>query len=134
MKQKVSTRQRRIAELLQQELTLLIRDKVDDPRLSNVLITAVQMSRDLSFAKVFISDQCDDLALRLKLLQNAVGFLRKHLATRIETRIVPQLSFVADTSLSSGNKLVELINQACLDDEAYHVQNAEDTSKTPTDE
>lgn len=115
MKQ-VSTRQRRIGQLIHEQLTLLIRNETDDVRLHQIVITAVQVCSDLSTAKVFVSDQCDDIEERLKLLKNAASYLRRQLAGQLDFRTVPALVFVADTSLTYGNKLAKLIDDACEED------------------
>lgn len=129
MKQ-VSTRQRRIGQLIQEQLTLLIRNETDDVRLHNAVLTSVQVCSDLSTAKVYVSDQCDDIEERLKLLKNAAGFLRRQLASQLDFRTVPALLFVADTSLTYGNKLSQLIEDACQEDAAFNTQKNDDDAQS----
>lgn len=120
--EKISTRQRRFGQLIQQELTLLIREKAEDPVLRSVVITAVHVAADLSVAKVYISDICDDIKASLKACAKAARFLRFQLAQRVDLRTVPELVFKADTSLSNANKLSQLIDQACAEDDNFKQQ------------
>ena len=57
-------RTRRVGEQLQRELAALIRDEIDDPRIGMVSISGVEVSRDLSHAKVFFSTMVSHSTLR----------------------------------------------------------------------
>ena len=107
-------RTRRVGEQLQRELATLIRDEIDDPRLGLVSISAVEVSRDFSHAKVFFStlgsDQDADASLEV--LHGAAGYLRKLLGQRMTLRNVPQLHFRQDHSLADGARLSALIDSA----------------------
>lgn len=107
-------RTRRVGEQLQRELATLIRDEIRDPRLGMVSISAVEVSRDFSHAKVFFStlgsDQDADASLAV--LQGAAGYLRRLLGQRMTLRNVPQLHFKQDHSLADGARLSALIDSA----------------------
>jgi len=107
-------RTRRVGEQLQRELAPLIRDEINDPRLGMVSISAVEVSRDLSHAKVFFSTlgEQQDADNSLKVLQGAAGFLRHLLGQRLVMRHVPQLHFKQDHSLEDGARLSALIDSA----------------------
>jgi ribosome-binding factor A len=107
-------RTRRVAEQLQRELATLIRDEISDPRLGMVSISAVEVSRDLSHARVFFSTLGDqnDADLSLQVLQGAAGFLRHLLGQTLAMRHVPQLRFIQDHSLEQGARLSALIDSA----------------------
>ncbi|MCO6413544.1 MAG: 30S ribosome-binding factor RbfA [Thiogranum sp.] len=110
-------RTRRVGEQLQRELATLIRDEIRDPRLGLVSISAVEVSRDLSHAKVFFStlgsdQQADD---SLAVLEGAAGYLRRLLGQRMTLRNVPQLHFRQDHSLADGARLSALIDSAVRD-------------------
>ena len=110
-------RTRRVGEQLQRELAVLIRDQLSDPRLGMVSISAVEVSRDLSHAKVFVStlgtrQEADD---SLHVLQGAAGYLRRMLGQRVQMRNIPQLSFRLDQSMAEGARISALIDAAVSD-------------------
>ena len=74
------SRTQRIGDQMQRELAQLIRREVKDPRVGLVTITAVEVSRDVGHAKIFITvmgqDSRDDIAQSIKVLNSAAGFLR----------------------------------------------------------
>lgn len=111
-------RTRRVGEQIQRELAALIRDGVKDPRVGMVTISAVEVSRDLAHAKVFITVLGDETAKRdsLAALNKAAGFLRHELGQRMLTRTVPQLRFVYDESIERGSRLCALIDAAVASD------------------
>lgn len=111
-------RTRRVGEQIQRELAALIRDEVKDPRVGMVTVSAVEVTRDLAHAKVFIS-VLGDAGTRdasLAALNKAAGFLRHELGQRMLTRTVPQLRFVYDESIERGSRLSALIDQAVASD------------------
>lgn len=110
-------RTRRVGEQLQRELAALIRDEIDDPRIGMVSISGVEVSRDLSHAKVFFSTMLtpgeeQDADVSLRVLQGAAGFLRRLLGRNLAMRHVPQLHFRQDNSLQQGARLSALIDSA----------------------
>ena len=115
------SRTQRVADQIQRELAALIQREVKDPRVGMATVSAVEVSRDLSHAKVFVTilngDE-DKEAMResIKALNNAAGFLRSQLGQRMKLRIVPTLRFHYDDSLSRGNYLSNLIDQARASD------------------
>lgn len=108
------SRTRRLGEQIQRELAELIQREIKDPRVGFVTVSAVEVSRDLSHAKVFITQLGDDTKRKemLAVLTHAGGFLRRELGRRLTMRIVPTLAFVYDTSIERGTALVSLINEA----------------------
>ena len=108
-------RTRRVGEQLQRELAILIRESVRDPRIGMVSVSGVDVSRDLSHAKVYVSSFGTDEqnAHLVPVLQGAAGFLRRELSHRLRMRVVPQLNFKRDESLEYGAHLSALINSVC---------------------
>ena len=108
------SRTRRVGEQLQRELATLIRDEIDDPRLGMVSISAVQVSRDMSHAKVYFSTlgETHEADASLQVLQGASAYLRKLLGQQLRMRQVPQLHFKQDHSLEEGARLSALIDAA----------------------
>jgi ribosome-binding factor A len=114
------SRTQRIGDQMQRELAQLIRREIKDPRVGLVTITAVEVSRDVSHAKIFITvmgqDSAADIAQNLKVLNDASGFLRMQLGRSMQLRNVPQLHFHFDASVSRGAHLSALIERAVAED------------------
>ena len=108
------SRTRRVAEQLQRELAVLVRDEIKDPRLGMVSISGAEVSRDLAYATVYISVLGDEKAVAdsLAVLNRAAGFLRHRLGRLMRIRIVPQLKFEFDSSLQEGARMDALIDAA----------------------
>lgn len=111
-------RTRRVGEQMQRELAALIRDEVKDPRVGMVTVLAVEVTRDLAHAKVFVTvlGDAEARSASLAALNKAAGFLRHELGQRMLTRTVPQLRFVYDESIERGSRLSALIDQAVASD------------------
>lgn len=110
----------RIADVLQREIADLIQRGVKDPRLVGMItVSAVEISHDLSYAKIYVT-QLDNSpeAIRnnLKILNHAAGYFRSELGQRIKLRITPQLKFIYDESISRGAYLSGLIDSAIAAD------------------
>lgn len=113
MANKESSRPRRVGEQMQRELAALIQREVKDPRIGMVTVNAVEVSRDLANAKVYVTSiGQDDASVVVAILQRAAGFLRRELARRMRLRSVPELRFIYDVSLQRGNRLSALIEEA----------------------
>jgi ribosome-binding factor A len=115
------SRTQRVADQIQRELAGLIQREVKDPRVGMATVSAVEVSRDLSHAKVFVTilnggEDKEEIRESIKALNNASGFLRSQLGQRMKLRIVPTLRFHFDDSLSRGNYLSNLIDQARASD------------------
>ena len=95
---------------------MLIRDNVRDPRVGMLSVTDVEISRDLAYAKVFVSfigeRSQNDIEAALEALNGASGYLRKLLAGSIKLRITPKLQFSYDESGRRGQHLSALIDLA----------------------
>jgi len=102
-----------VADLIQRELSDLLRREVRDPRVGMVTLTSVDVSPDLSHAKVFFTllqkEKIDETA---QALQRAAGFLRSQLAHRMKMYTTPELRFVYDESVERGDHLSRLIDSA----------------------
>lgn len=116
---KTNPRAYRVADQIQRELADIIRSEIRDPRLpALVTISAVNVSRDLTFATVFITliDAAEQDAA-ISVLNRAIGFLRTELARRMKLRSVPQLKFKYDDSIERGQHMDSLIKQAIDSDQ-----------------
>jgi ribosome-binding factor A len=106
-------RQDQLGELIGQELSDLIHNRLKDPRVGFASITGVEVSGDLRHAKVFVSvmGSADDQQATMRALDHAGGFLRHELAQRLTIRYTPELVFRLDESIARGSHLMELMRQ-----------------------
>lgn len=112
-----SNRPRRVAGLLQKELAPLIQQELSDPRVHDITVTAVEVSRDLASARVYVTGHADqDMKEMVAVLNKAKSFLKRQLRGRLELRGVPDLRFVHDESVERGANLSALIDKARADD------------------
>ena len=108
----------RVAEQMLRELADLLQFEVKDPRVGMVTVTEVEVSGDMSHAKIYYSAPLQDskaLDALQKGLERTAGFLRSQLSKRMLLRTVPQLHFVYDASIDRGMKLSKLIDEAVSD-------------------
>lgn len=116
------TRNQRVGDALLRELSSLIQFEVRDPRVGMVNINEVEVTRDLSYAKVFVTfvdkDSEDDAKEALDALNNAAGYLRGLISKNVQMRITPRIRFVYDKSVSRGQELSALINKAVSEDQS----------------
>ena len=104
----------RIAEQIQRELAELVRKGLKDPRAGWITITAVQVTRDYSHAKIFytILGDVEETKEMAETLEHAKGYLRSELARGISLYKMPELHFEYDHSVENGVKLSSLIDKA----------------------
>ncbi len=116
------SRTRRVGEQMQRELAELLQRDVRDPRLSAVTLSGVEVTRDLSLAKVYYTVMPEQLYVdeAQRALEKAAGFLRHALGERMIIRNVPQLRFIYDETLVKGTELANLIDQAVAEDRKKH--------------
>lgn len=111
-------RSERIASQIQRELAKLVQHGVKDPRLSSPSILEVQVSKDLSQAKVYFSVlNPEDAAQSLQALTRASGFLQREIGKVLKARITPKLKFIYDDSNIRGRNLSDLIDSAVARDQ-----------------
>ncbi len=108
---KVADRLERIGEEIKREVSSIIAKDVKDPRLGMISITDVNVSRDLSWAKVYFSmlGSEDEREKTLEGLERAKGFVRTELSKRLRVRHTPEIIFQFDPSLEQGAKMDALL-------------------------
>lgn len=108
-------RTQRVSQFLHEELARLLQSTVRDPRVRQINLTDVEVSRDLSHAKVFftlLDDHSDaDRADVAAVLKKVSGFLRSELAKQSAMRTVPRLSFRFDESVGRGRDMENLLRE-----------------------
>lgn len=106
-------RSRRVADLIRKELSEILLREAQDPRFQQLKISQVQLSRDLSFAKVYVTgleeDEANDVMF---LLNRASGFFRASLANNANMRGTPKLRFYVDTREKHRLHIEDLISES----------------------
>ena len=106
-------RSERVAGQLRRDLAKLIQQELKDPEVGFVSLSDVEVTRDLSHAKVYITVFEPEKAQEsLKALRRASTFLRLRLGQELRLRHVPELHFVHDDSVEKGSHIDELIAKA----------------------
>ncbi|HRW04424.1 MAG TPA: 30S ribosome-binding factor RbfA [Caldilineaceae bacterium] len=106
-------RQQRVTELLYEELSIMVANELDDPKLSLVTVLGVQVSQDLRNAKVYVNHQEEEVTRKevIKGLERATPYLRSQLAERCNLRVVPQLLFYYDDTPEKAARIDELLRK-----------------------
>lgn len=106
-------RTRRLGNLIQAELAEMLVRRVKDPRVRDVSLTGVDVSPDLSQAKVFYSVLDGDRRAEAQAgLEAAAAFMRRELAQRLHLKVVPRLLPTYDPSLATGARMERIIREA----------------------
>ena len=118
----MTRRGERVNHTIQRELGVLI-EGLSDPRLSPVIsVTAVEVNRDLSIAKVYVSVLGTDMERSDAIdgLRSAANRLRMEVSNRIVIRTMPKLSFFSDDTLKTGADIDQLIDRVIAQDSRRH--------------
>lgn len=111
---KNSVKHVRINQAVQRELSNIIRTEVKDPRVGIMTsVTGVDVATDLKTCKVYISvlGNEEEKQETMKALENAMGFIRRALASNLNLRNTPELKFIEDDSIEYGVNMSELIDK-----------------------
>lgn len=99
----------RVRGQLMRELSDIVR-RMKDPRLEMVNILDVELSRDLSYAKIFISVMGEEKEDALEGMRNGLGFIRREIAQRMSLRYAPQLNVEYDDTAERAARISSLID------------------------
>jgi len=120
----------RLGDALQRLLAQAIQTEVRDPRVGMVNVNEVVVSRDLAYAKVYVTFVDRDSEAERKsataALNNAGGFLRSIVAKQLDMRTTPKLQFLFDETSVRGQSLSNLIDRAVASDRAKHDEDESD--------
>lgn len=119
---KAYPRTRRIGEQLRRELAELIRDELRDPRLTLISMTSIEVSRDLAYARIYVTliGDAAERSERVAELNRAAPLLRRELGRRMRIRTIPKLDFRYDEVVEQGARLAALIDAAVAADVSKH--------------
>ena len=109
----------RVGQQIQKEIAVILMREIKDPRLSMTTVSAVEVTRDLAYAKVFVTffnDSEENIKTSLEVLAEAEGYIRSLLGKRLRARIMPHLRFVYYKSMAEGVRMSALVDQAVASD------------------
>jgi len=113
----------RVAQEIQKEIAMIIQREVKDPRLGMVTVNAVEITRDLAYAKIFVTFftlEGQNVDVSIDVLNEASSYIRTLLAKRINARIMPELRFIYDSSMVEGVRMGNLVDKAVAEDVKNH--------------
>lgn len=101
----------RVAELLKEQIALILLHKSHDPRLEGLTVTGVEMSPDLKQARVFylLREGADHAQVKAA-LKKGLGFIKQELAREHLLRVMPEFFFLPDTGLDKVARIEELLH------------------------
>ncbi|APS28732.1 30S ribosome-binding factor RbfA [Pectobacterium brasiliense] len=114
------SRTQRVAQEMQKEIAIIIQREVKDPRIGMATVSGVEVSRDLAYAKVFVTflndNEPEQVQTAIKALQDASGFIRTLVGKAMRLRVVPALTFSYDNSLVEGMRMSNLVTNVIKND------------------
>jgi ribosome-binding factor A len=120
------SRSDRVADAVQRSLAHLIPTEIRDPRVGLININAVEVAKDLTLAKVYVTlvgendaKVCQD---SVAILNKAANFLRNLVGKELTVRSSPRIQFYYDESAVRGQVLSNLIDRAVAADKANRAQ------------
>ncbi len=122
---KNSVKNTRINSEVQKELSRIINFELKDPRIAPMVsVTHVVVAPDLKFCRVFISVLGDEEAKKNTIdgLKSSKGYIRKLLASSVNLRNTPELTFALDDSIEYGVRMSHLIDEVTAEDAKNHVE------------
>ncbi|HDI3142050.1 TPA: 30S ribosome-binding factor RbfA [Vibrio cholerae] len=113
------SRTQRVAQQLQKELAMILQREVRDSRLGMMTISDVEVSRDLAYAKVFVTFLC----IGEQTPESCLAALREHevqirmmLGKQIRLRLTPEIRFYYDNTLVEGMRMSNLVTEVINSD------------------
>jgi ribosome-binding factor A len=116
------SRKDKVQDAIQKEVSSIIQNELKDPRLGFLTITAVEMTPDLRYAKIFYSvlGKEQEHQKTKEALDSALGFIRRLIAQRLQLRFAPEIMFKEDKSSEYSIRIQEVL------DEIKELKNPED--------
>ncbi|GAA3535421.1 30S ribosome-binding factor RbfA [Zobellella aerophila] len=113
------SRTRRVGQELQKEIAMILQREIKDERLKLVTVSGVELSRDLNYAKVFVTfleNDPEKIEQGMKVLKDASGFIRSLVGKAMRLRVTPELRFTYDQSLVEGMRISNLVSSTVAED------------------
>ncbi|MBA6338861.1 MULTISPECIES: 30S ribosome-binding factor RbfA [unclassified Colwellia] len=125
----------RVGQEIQKEIATILMREVKDPRLVMTTVSAVELTRDLAYAKIFVTfftNEASEIKSSIEVLNEAAGFIRSLLAKKLRARIMPHLRFVYDSSMAEGVRMSSLVDEAVASDK--HIAESSERDATASKE
>ncbi|GAA5186195.1 30S ribosome-binding factor RbfA [Ferrimonas gelatinilytica] len=129
------SRSRRVGQQLQRELAMVLQREIRDSRLGMVTVNEVEVSKDMGYAKAFVTFLNDDEAevkAQMAALVELAPMIRSLLASRVKLRVMPEIRFQYDKSLVEGIRMASLVSKVRAEDEAK-AKSADDDKSEETE-
>ena len=113
------SRSRRVAQQLQKELAMIVMREIKAKEFGMITINEVDLSRDLSYAKVYftlLNDSPELIKKAVEMLNETAPYIRSLMGSKMKLRIVPELRFYYDKSLSEGIRMASMVTKAVRED------------------
>ncbi|MCK5785322.1 MAG: 30S ribosome-binding factor RbfA [Candidatus Sabulitectum sp.] len=112
-------RTEQIANRIQMLVSGILQREVSDPRLNSLVVNRVELARDGSFARIYVSSYLPEAESEeiQKVLKKASGFIRRNLAGKLDLRIVPTLRFQWDDSVKEGEEILSTLRKLKTEDD-----------------
>lgn len=124
------SRTQRVSQEMQKEIAIILQREVKDPRIGMATVSGVDLSRDLAYAKVFVTflnyNEPEQVKAGINALQDASGFIRVLLGKAMRLRVVPELTFAYDNSLVEGMRMSNLVTNVLRNDAEKRSANGDD--------
>lgn len=107
-------RTERISGEIMREIASILRE-IKDPRMKGMIsVLDVDVTKDLSYAKITVSvlGSEDDKRSTLEALRSAAGFIRRSISKRVDLRVTPQLNFVVSDAIEHSSRISKMISDA----------------------
>ncbi len=126
----MSIRTKRVAKLIQEELSYVFLRELNEPELQFVTITEVKVTPDLKIARIYFTTiNKEDRETASAIIEELKPLIRKELARRVRNlRFIPELEFYLDTSLDYAEKIESLFDKIHEEEKKIHGEKSEENS------
>lgn len=100
---------KRLESLALRELAILLRTDAKNQKLSNITVTEVRITNDLSYMTIYYTFYEGKQENYEKALNDCKGYLRSELAKKLKARKMPELLFKYDEALAYGNRIDSIL-------------------------
>ncbi|MBW8190982.1 30S ribosome-binding factor RbfA [Neiella marina] len=109
----------RVSQQVKKSIAMILQREIKDPRIGMVTVSDVEVSRDIAYAKIYVTflfDDADAIKAGMKVLKDAAGYIRSLLGSEVKMRLTPELQFIYDDSLVEGMRLSNVVTSAVEED------------------
>jgi len=119
----------RVSQEVKKAVALILQKEFNEPKLGMITVSDVEVSRDLAYAKVFVTflfDEQEKIDYGMETLKEAAGYIRSLLGKAVKLRVTPELTFVYDKTLTDGIALARAVSNATEADAQKRQQAGQD--------